>query len=116
MAELHEESYKQGYVDGVKSKVAEELADVIGAVVEGMYEAIVKSSERIVESVNVDKIKIDNTEREKAKYIPYGEEEKYKSFKDLGVYFDGACGNCGTRLFNTDKYCSECGREIEYDY
>ena len=115
MAELHEESYKQGYVDGVKSKVAEELKDVIGAVVEGMYEAIVKSSERIVESVSVEKIKIDNTERGTAKYIPYGEEEKHKSFKDLGVYFDGACGNCGSRLFNTDKYCSECGCEIEYE-
>lgn len=105
MAELHEESYKQGYVDGVKSKVA----------VEGMYEAIVKSSERIVESVNVEKIKIDNTVREKAKYIPYGEEEKYKSFRELGVYFDGMCEKCGSRLFNTDKYCSECGREIEYE-
>ena len=114
MAELHEESYKQGYVDGVKSKVAEELADVITAVVEGMYEAIVKSSERIVESVSVEKIKIDNTERGTAEYIPYSEKEKYENFKEFGVNYDGECGNCGSRIFNTDKYCAECGREIEY--
>lgn len=115
MAELHEESYKQGFVDGVKSKVTEELADVIGSVVEGMYEAIVKSSERIVESVSVEKIKINNVGREKAKYIPYGDEEKYRNFKEFGINYDGECGNCGSRVFNTDKYCAECGREIEYE-
>ena len=58
MAELHEESYKQGFVDGVKSKVTEELTDVIGELVKGMHEAIVKSSEYIIESVSVEKIDV----------------------------------------------------------
>lgn len=63
MAELHEESYKQGFVDGVKSKVTEELTDVIGALVKGMHEAIVKSSEYIIESVSVEKIDVQPVNR-----------------------------------------------------
>ena len=56
MTELHEESYKQGFVDGVKSKVAEELTDAIGGLVDVMHEVIF--TERVIESISGEKIDV----------------------------------------------------------
>ena len=51
----------------------------------------------------------------RGKFIAFTDKEKYETFKDVGIPFDGRCSMCNSCLFNTDKYCSECGARMDGD-
>ena len=47
------------------------------------------------------------------KFIAFTDKEKYETFKNEGIPFDGRCSTCNSCLFNTDKYCPNCGARMD---
>lgn len=49
------------------------------------------------------------------KFIPFTDKQFYEHFKEQphNIPFDGECSICGAKMFNTDKYCGECGARME---
>lgn len=44
--------------------------------------------------------------------IEFTDEERYKSFKDTGICFDGNCSLCGGYVWKDDIYCARCGAKL----
>ena len=49
------------------------------------------------------------------KFIPFTDKQFYEHIKAQphNIPFDGECSICGAKMFNTDKYCGECGARME---
>lgn len=56
-----------------------------------------------------------DTKGKHGKFVPFTDTERYETFKDGGIPFDGRCSVCDSCLFNTDKYCGGCGAKMIKD-
>ena len=48
-----------------------------------------------------------------AEFIEMSDKEKNEGYKRTGNHYDGLCSLCCSYMFDTDKFCAECGAKMK---
>lgn len=43
----------------------------------------------------------------------FSDDEQFKALREYGKPFNGVCSICTSMMFDTDKFCAECGAKMD---
>lgn len=106
--------YEKGYKDGMAGAALPNIIDN-GDKIDG-YTYMYKTDSDGIPFINIESVRSmlnKAAEGKHGKFVPFTDIERYETFKDGGIPYDGRCSECDSCLFNTDKYCGDCGARMD---